>query len=77
MSLKLAWSEEDTERLKTLVLSGVSAARVAVILKRQVRAVKKKARDIGVPFKFDRDLAKERRQVLNDHVASSESKQLR
>lgn len=44
------WSDEDTEKFKTLLAEGVSPERMSVIFKRSTMAVKQKARQLGTPF---------------------------
>jgi GcrA cell cycle regulator len=63
-SKKRIWSEEDLERLRNLVQSGASAIRASVALKRPLEVVKLKARKIGVPFQYERELKKERSRIL-------------
>lgn len=59
---KRSWSDDEFERLKALVSSGVSALRVSVVLKRPIKAVKLKAKAIGTPFPHDSELKKERQR---------------
>ena len=54
------WTEEEDERLKALILSGASAVRASAALKRPLTTVKLKARKMGMPFRHDRELKKER-----------------
>jgi hypothetical protein len=54
------WRAEDVQLLKTLVASGVSAARASVALKRSILSVKAKAKESGFPFPDERDLKRER-----------------
>lgn len=65
MLKKRIWSEQDLERLRALVLSGASAVRASVALKRPLKVVKLKARKIGVPFPYDSELKKERQRKLS------------
>lgn len=44
------WSDEDTEKFKTLLAEGVSPERMSVIFKRSTMAVKQKARQLGTPY---------------------------
>jgi hypothetical protein len=60
------WTEEDAERLKALILSGASAARASAALRRPLTTVKLKAREMGMPFRHDRELKKELQRVLKD-----------
>jgi hypothetical protein len=59
-----AWSRDDCERLKALVSSGVSPLRASLALKRSVAVTKNKARELGVPFRSENEMKKERRQIL-------------
>ena len=61
-SKKRIWSEEDLKRLRDLVQSGALAIRASVALKRPLEVVK--ARKIGVPFQYERELKKERSRIL-------------
>ncbi|QHO75984.1 hypothetical protein ACH79_28620 [Bradyrhizobium sp. CCBAU 051011] len=61
---KRTWSEEDLERLRALVLSGASAVRASVALKRPLKVAKLRARKMGVPFRHDSELKKERQRKL-------------
>jgi hypothetical protein len=45
------WHDQGIDRLKALVASGASALRASVALKRSVVQVKKKARELGFPFR--------------------------
>lgn len=58
------WSEADQEKLKTMAQAGASAQRISVALKRPLSSVKHRARDMGIPFPHDIDLAKQRRRIL-------------
>jgi hypothetical protein len=59
-----AWSRDDCERLKALVSSGASPLRASLALKRSVAVTKNKARELGVPFRSEHEMKKERRQIL-------------
>jgi len=50
--------------LKALVSSGVSPIRASLALKRSVAVTKNKARELGVPFRSENEMKKERRQIL-------------
>ena len=65
---KKAWSQEDCERLKTLVSSGASPLRASLALKRSVAVTKNKARELGVPFRTENEMKKERRQILENEL---------
>jgi len=58
------WSGKDLENLRALVLSGASAVRASVVLKRPLKAIKIKAKKLGVPFRHERELKNERRGIL-------------
>jgi GcrA cell cycle regulator len=62
------WSEEELDRLKAVVASGASALRASVILKRSLKQIKKKARELGVPFPSEADLRTMRRQIFHNSV---------
>jgi hypothetical protein len=62
------WSEEELDRLKAVVASGVSAVRASAILKRSLKQIKKKARELGVPFPSEADLRTKRRQIFQNSV---------
>jgi hypothetical protein len=44
------WSNEELERLKTLVASGATPIRASIALKRSKQSVRTKARAMGTPF---------------------------
>ena len=60
------WTQEDAERLKALILSGASAVRASAALNSPLTTVKLKAREMGMPFRHDRELKKELQRVLKD-----------
>jgi hypothetical protein len=62
------WHDQEIDRLKALVASGVSALRASVALKRSVVQVKKKARELGFPFPLEADLRNKRRQIFQNSV---------
>jgi hypothetical protein len=62
------WSDEEIGRLKMLVASGASAFRASVALNRSVVQIKKKARELGVPFPTNADLRTKRRKILQNSV---------
>jgi hypothetical protein len=64
------WTEDDVERLRELVTSGVSAARASIALKRSIAVTKNKARDLGVPFRPDAELRKERKKIFQNSTDS-------
>jgi hypothetical protein len=64
------WSESDVQRLSSLVASGASAARASVALKRSIAVTKNKARDLGVPFRPDAELRKERQKIFQNSTNS-------
>jgi len=55
------WTAADVERLRQLVVSGVSAARAAVIFRRSIVSVKAQAKRFGFPFPDERVLRRERK----------------
>ena len=63
-SISKAWSEQDVDKLKALVESGISALRVSVALKRSRAVVKLKARALGIPFPTEAELRAKRRQIF-------------
>lgn len=58
-----SWTDEDCEKLKELVRSGASPYRAAVALNRTVTPTKKKARELGCPFPYLRDIKNKSRGV--------------
>jgi GcrA cell cycle regulator len=62
------WCNEEIDQLKRLVASGASALRASVALNRSVVQIKKKAREIGVPFPSEADLRAKRRQIFQNSV---------
>lgn len=70
MPLKKAWSESDIERLKAMVVSGASALRASIALKRSLAMMKRKANELGFPFRTDADLRNERRRTFEEAVSS-------
>jgi len=65
-----AWTEDDVKRLKELVASGASVARASIALKRSIAVTKNKARDLGVPFRPDAELRKERKKIFQNSTNS-------
>lgn len=63
-SRKKAWSQDDCERLKALVLSGASPLRASLALKRSMAVTKNKARKLGMPFRLENEMKRKRRQIL-------------
>ena len=49
------WTDEDTERLRTLHSSGASALKAALALKRNRKNVMVRARMLGIPFLTSRE----------------------
>ncbi len=47
---KRTWTDEETEKFKSLLAQGISPERMSVIFKRSTMAVKQKARQLGTPF---------------------------
>jgi hypothetical protein len=64
------WSESDIEQLKTFVASGASAARTSVALRRSIAVTRNKARELGVPFRPDAELRKERKKIFQNSTNS-------
>jgi hypothetical protein len=64
------WTEDDVKRLRGLVASGASAARASVALKRSIAITKNKARDLGIPFRRDAELRKERKKIFQNSTDS-------
>jgi hypothetical protein len=52
------WTEEDILQLRKLQAAGASAARASAALKKNVNIVRKKAREIGIPFVTNRQRKK-------------------
>ena len=63
-----AWTEEEIDKLKTLVASGASALRVAAVLNRAVASVKHKARNLNVPFPAEQELRAKRREIFQNSI---------
>ena len=59
-------SENDVDHLKALVVSGASALRASVVLKRSLSVSKQKARDLGAPFRPEAELKEQRRQIFRN-----------
>jgi GcrA cell cycle regulator len=70
VTLRKAWSESDIERLKSMVVSGASALRASIALKRSLAMTKRKANELGFPFRTDAELKSERRRIFRDAVSS-------
>jgi hypothetical protein len=60
-----AWSESDIERLKSLAASGASALRASVALRRSLAMTRRKANELGFPFRTNAELRMERRHIFN------------
>jgi hypothetical protein len=65
MPLRRVWSESDTERLKAMVASGASALRASIALKRSLAVTKRKAHQLGCPFRTNAELRNERRRIFS------------
>jgi len=61
-----SWTDEDCERLRHFVRSGASPLRAAAALKRSVQVTKNKARELGAPFKLERERRQKLRVILRD-----------
>jgi hypothetical protein len=59
-----AWTEEDFAKLREMIGKGRSARTVALALRRPVDSVKTRAREIGMPFRHELDLKRERQRIL-------------
>jgi hypothetical protein len=57
------WTNEDCEKLTELVRSGASPYRAAVALNRTVTPIRKKARELGCPFPYLRDIKNKSREL--------------
>jgi hypothetical protein len=55
------WMPDDLRRLQEMAERGISAARVAVALRRSINSIKIQAKKIGCPFPDERVLKRERR----------------
>jgi hypothetical protein len=60
-----AWSESDIERLKRMAASGASALRASVALRRSLAMTRRKANELGFPFRTNAELRMERRRIFN------------
>jgi hypothetical protein len=60
------WSQDDIERLKAMAASGASALRTSIALKRSLATTKRKAHELGTPFRANAELRKQRRQIFRD-----------
>lgn len=54
------WTEQDNDRLKDMVETGVSAQRASVAFRRSIVAVKAQAKKCGFPFPDERVLKRKR-----------------
>ena len=52
------WTDEEIELLKKFVAKGCSALLAAAALKRSIKAVRVKARNLGIPFQSVREARK-------------------
>jgi hypothetical protein len=59
-------SESDVERLKAMVASGASALRSSIALKRSLAMTRRKANELGYPFRTAAELRNERRRIFED-----------
>jgi serine/threonine-protein kinase RIO1 len=55
---KVTWTEEQEQRLVALVEEGATPTRAAASLKRNIMAVRNKARSLGKPFPLLKDVRK-------------------
>jgi hypothetical protein len=58
VSSKKVWSNSDIERLKAMVGAGASAVRTSIALKRSLAMTKRKAWEVGTPFRAVAELTK-------------------
>jgi hypothetical protein len=58
------WTDDDLDKLRTLVASGASALRASAALKRRKSIVRIKARELGVPFPTDAEMRAKRRSTF-------------
>jgi hypothetical protein len=65
LPLVRAWTEEEHERLRAMVLAGKSALLCAAALNRKVSPVKIQARRIGTPFSAMREVRRAMRDAQN------------
>ena len=63
------WCDEEIDQLTRLVASGASALRASVALKRSVVQIKRKAREIGVPFPSEAELRTKRRHIFQNSLS--------
>ena len=47
---KISWTEDDLKKLNSLLEAGASAARASAVLKRSIRSVQQRARQLGKSF---------------------------
>lgn len=59
------WTEEEQKTLIALIDAGVSPRRIAVRMKRPLQTIKARAKDLGKPFPYERDLKRARMKILN------------
>ena len=57
--LNRPWTSEDAEQLKKLHISGASALRASIALKRNKAGLMRRARELGIPFASLRDRKKQ------------------
>jgi hypothetical protein len=50
---KAPWTDQEIDKLKALVSSGVSANRASVIFRRPLTSVRRKALELGVTFESE------------------------
>ena len=66
MPLIRSWSESDVGRLKAMVASDASALRSSIALKRSLALTRRKANELGYPFRTAAELRNERRCIFED-----------
>jgi hypothetical protein len=58
------------ERLKAMVISGASAFRASIALKCSLAVTKRKAKQLGYPFRTEAELRSERRRIFEDSASA-------
>lgn len=58
------WTDDDQAKPKAMIEQGASALRISVAPNRPLTTVKQRARDMGVPFRTELDLKRERKKIL-------------
>jgi hypothetical protein len=66
------WSEKDLDRLRALVVLPRSGT--SVILEHSLKQIRKKARELGVPFQSEAELKTKRRQIFQNSIDGPRSR---